>query len=569
MQLGNTFQGEIHEFPGVFVDRFNGTGEVYLLTHCHQDHLQGLLNNSFCGRVYCSALTKSTLELDTRYIHASRFFKVKEYNETFAVETLLGKVTITMIPSYHCPGSSMFLLESSTKSVLITGDVRAESWWTSSLIKNPHLFPYITGLRTLDQLYLDTTFSYRGEPYIYIMPNSEGIFAAIELLKLYPFDSDLSFSFVDSVSGSEEAWIQIARYFNGSLVTNGMLQKRIELYKNSLNLRYAVISLSEKSPVFKVGNTPDSTPIIITIKQIINLNAMEYASQFLPRNICEIDLSSASSLVTTKNGHQIYMLDGRKWLLPKGGSELLPTCIPLMFSRHSSYQESRSLVALFSPKLVYPCTESKMSWLNGFTVARVFGDVCTNTEADHRFDIDRFQKFGYPLPEVINREVAFISKWSLSQCVDETEMSKTVIERPFRGQLQPLYNNPNKRLCQSHFQKFSLPYLIAQRDQESLKQAVKYHQNLHDYAKFGHRSSSSYGSVSSSKESLPFSENESSEANLLTNSTQNDSALTCIDKKKPPDILNNKKIAELTEMLTNDRRNWTKFHLKCINSNIN
>ena len=68
-----------------------------------------------------------------------------------------------------------------------------------SLIKNPHLFPYITGLKTLDQIYLDTTFSYRGEPYIYIMPNSEGIFAAIELLKLYPFDSDLSF-FVDTVS---------------------------------------------------------------------------------------------------------------------------------------------------------------------------------------------------------------------------------------------------------------------------------------------------------------------------------------------------------------------------------
>ena len=88
----------------------------------------------------------------------------------------------------------MFLLESFCKNVLITGDVRAESWWTLSLIKNPHLFPYITGLKTLDQIYLDTTFSYRGEPYIYIMPNSEGIFAAIELLKLYPFDSDLSFS---------------------------------------------------------------------------------------------------------------------------------------------------------------------------------------------------------------------------------------------------------------------------------------------------------------------------------------------------------------------------------------
>ena len=136
-----------------------------------------------------------------------------------------------------------------------------------------------------------------------------------------------------------------------------------------------------------------------------------------------------------------------------------------------------------------------MSWLNGFTVTRVFGDVCTSD--DHRFDIDRFQKYGYPLPEVINREVAFISKWSLSQ----PETSKSVVEKPFRGQLQPLHC---KRPHESHFDNFSLPYLIAQRDQELLKQAVEYHQNLHDYAKFDHGSSSSYGSVSSSKESMYF-----------------------------------------------------------------
>lgn len=537
MQLGNTFQGEIHEFPGVVVDKFSGTAEVYLLTHCHQDHLQGLLNSSFCGRVYCSVLTKSTLELDTRYTRVSRFFKAKEYNETFTVDILLGKVSITMIPSYHCPGSAMFLLESFCKNVLITGDVRAESWWTLSLIKNPHLFPYITGLKTLDQIYLDTTFSYRGEPYIYIMPNSEGIFAAIELLKLYPFDSDLSFSFVDTVSGSEEAWFQIVRHFNGTLVSHGILQKRLDLCGMDL--------VDGKTPTFKVGNVPDTTPITIAIKQIINLNAIEYASQFLPRNICDVDFSSATSLVTTKNGHHIYLLDGRKWLLPKGGSELLPTCIPLMFSRHSSYQESRNLVALFSPKLVYPCTESKVSWLNGFTVARVFGDVCTSD--DHRFDIDRFQKYGYPLPEVINREVAFISKWSLSQ----PETSKSVVEKPFRGQLQPLHC---KRPHESHFDNFSLPYLIAQRDRESLKQAVEYHQNLHDYAKFDHGSSSSYGSVSSSKESMYFSETE-----LLTN---HDSPLST----KTPDT---NKIAEITKTLTNDRRNWTKFHLKCIGSNAN
>ena len=143
--------------------------------------------------------------------------------------------------------------------------------------------------------------------------------------------------------------------------------------------------------------------------------------------------------------------------------------------------------------------------------------------------------------------MAFISKWSLSQ----PETSKSVVEKPFRGQLQPLHR---KRPHKSHFDNFSLPYLIAQRDRESLKQAVEYHQNLHDYAKFDHGSSSSYGSVSSSKESMYFSETE-----LLTN---HDSPLCA----KTPDT---NKIAEITKTLTNDRRNWTKFHLKCIGSNAN
>ena len=96
----------------------------------------------------------------------SRFFKAKEYNETFTVDILLESF------DYHDPVLSLsrvrdVLSKVFAKMYWITGDVRAESWWTLSLIKNPHLFPYITGLKTLDQIYLDTTFSYRGEPYIY------------------------------------------------------------------------------------------------------------------------------------------------------------------------------------------------------------------------------------------------------------------------------------------------------------------------------------------------------------------------------------------------------------------
>ena len=49
------------------------------------------------------------------------------------------------------------------------------------------------------------------------------------------------------------------------------------------------------------------------------------------------------------------------------------------------------------------------------------------------------------------------------------------------------------------------------------------------------------------------------ETELLTN---HDSPLST----KTPDT---NKIAEIAKTLTNDRRNWTKFHLKCIGSNAN
>lgn len=56
--------------------------------------------------------------------------------------------------------------------------------------------------------------------------------------------------------------------------------------------------------------------------------------------------------------------------------ELLPMAIMLMFSVIHHSEETRNFIDLFRPKLVYPCTESRVTWLNGFTVSRVFGDLC-------------------------------------------------------------------------------------------------------------------------------------------------------------------------------------------------
>lgn len=93
---------------------------------------------------------------------------------------------------------------------------------------------------------------------------------------------------------------------------------------------------------------------------------------FVSQKLCDVDASNLILIRILNSGHQIYSYDGKTWLLPLNGKELLPTNLMIMFSRHSSYEELIEFVKLFKPKLVFPCVESKTSWLNGFTVGRVF-----------------------------------------------------------------------------------------------------------------------------------------------------------------------------------------------------
>ncbi|EMG49404.1 hypothetical protein G210_5817 [Candida maltosa Xu316] len=566
MSSGNTFHGEIYEFPGIFVDKFNVPGEAFLLTHSHQDHLQGLLNKSFCSKVYCSELTKSVIALDQKYKHILPFLIPKKYNEPFEITTFLCRVTVTLIPSYHCPGSVMFLLEGSQKSVLATGDIRAEQWWVSSLVKNTYLFPYITGLKKLEQIYLDTTFSYRGEPYISIMPNSEGIHATIELLKLYPIDDEIQFSFLDSVSGAEEAWFQIVNYFDGELLASDYITQRIELLKKYREF-YSPLktAFNNTGPTFNVGNMQKKVPIMIIIKHTINFNVIDYASNCLPRKLSDIKPGDMKCLMTTTKGHKLYEHDGRQWLLPKWGTELLPTGIMLMFSRHSSYEETRNFVELFRPKSVYPCTESRASWLNGFTVDRIFGDLCTSTDV-HRFDTDKFKKYGYPLPKIVNREVGTVNRWSFSECLDEVNFVETVFEKPFKGQtsLSPKKKlNTHKNFAWSR--EFKLRQLITGRNEEKFKEVVNYHQTLYANPIFDkrHDISSSYGSESTYDDVRTYSDDDDSDDDHNTSSRFNFTNNTLTSGSV---FLNDKKIKDVSNTLIQDKRNWNSFQLKSTNN---
>ncbi|KAG0198184.1 hypothetical protein BGX28_008349, partial [Mortierella sp. GBA30] len=61
----STFDGLIREFPTVAIDHFKirpGV-RVYLLSHVHSDHLQGLAAKTWDAPIYCSQITAKWLPM--------------------------------------------------------------------------------------------------------------------------------------------------------------------------------------------------------------------------------------------------------------------------------------------------------------------------------------------------------------------------------------------------------------------------------------------------------------------------------------------------------------------------
>ncbi|CAI5759070.1 unnamed protein product [Candida verbasci] len=446
-----SFNGLIHEFP-FQIDCFNNNAEAYFLTHSHSDHLTGLLNKSFTGYVYCTKITRDILATDDRFSEVIKYFKVKEYNTPFYIDTFIdGRVTVTLINSYHCPGSTMYLMESEYTSILFTGDLRAESWWLNTLEKNKYLFPYLTGLKRLDNIYLDTTFSYRGEPYIDIMPNTDGIVALIEFLKLYP--PDIEFLFIDAVSGSEEVWFNVVEYFNGLLIPDEKIRKRLEVIDEKINRS------DETGRKFYVGKHENNGKRV-WIKHCIDFNIVDYITNCIPKKTKDYDV------LEMFDNYLLVRHDKQEWIYYN--EELLPRNILLMFSRHSSYTESKQLVEMFQPRTVWPCTETQKSWLNGFSIAHAFGGD------NHRYDLEMTKLYGAPL--IPDRPVAVIDRWSFAQCLQEIEFLKqyngeNVKDHPFKGTMKFEDHQKWKR-------DFKLQGVITGRGEFKYNEIINLHQQL-------------------------------------------------------------------------------------------
>ncbi|KAF8416498.1 beta-lactamase-like protein, partial [Tirmania nivea] len=230
------------EFPDIRVDYFrpqpgSKPALACFLSHIHRhfpqelcfnvDHLQGL--EGFYGGpfIYCSEATKELLIRLERRAHRINFAKqvVEAHDFTHADKKLklktipletptvieLGNgrsVRVTLFDANHCPGAVMFLIENDEKSILYTGDIRAEPWWVEAIARHPVLVPYTMGIKRLSSLYLDTSCASRENLYQDFVTKAEGIKELIEKIMKYP--KDTTFHFNTWTFGYEDVWVALS-----------------------------------------------------------------------------------------------------------------------------------------------------------------------------------------------------------------------------------------------------------------------------------------------------------------------------------------------------------------------
>ncbi|KHN95911.1 uncharacterized protein MAM_06273 [Metarhizium album ARSEF 1941] len=116
-------------------------------------------------------------------------------------------LTPTTVQAQPC----FVLIEGQGKAVLYTGDIRAEPWFVNALTRNPIMLEYTCGLKTLDKLYLDTSFL----ADIPFQTKSEGIAALLAKVQRYP--ENTIFHFQAWTFGYEDVWIALSKTLNSKV----------------------------------------------------------------------------------------------------------------------------------------------------------------------------------------------------------------------------------------------------------------------------------------------------------------------------------------------------------------
>jgi DNA cross-link repair 1C protein len=277
------------------VDYFRHVEEIRpplacFLSHVHSDHLSGLesLKSPF---VYCSAATKELLLRLERYPHRINFelgilesrkqhYKhLKNLLKSIPLETPTrielapgNDMQVTLFDANHCTGAVMFLIEGNGQAILYTGDIRSEPWFLNALRRNPILIEYTSGLKTLDCIYLDTSFT----DNVHFPTKAEGLEELLQKVSKYP--PDTVFHFSAWTFGYEDVWIALSRALKSQIHVDSYKMRLYQSLRGEFKGtdRFSGPFLAQEGPTltgYMVGNTEQ--PGILTLDEKVNLHSCE------------------------------------------------------------------------------------------------------------------------------------------------------------------------------------------------------------------------------------------------------------------------------------------------------
>lgn len=207
------------------------------------------------------------------YKHLKNLLKPLPLDTPTTLELAPGRcIQVTLLDANHCPGSVMFLIEDAHHAVLYTGDIRSEPWFVNAVARNPAVVEYTCGIKTLDKIYLDTSFI-QNVPF---QTKANGIAELLRKVALYP--DDTIFHIQAWTYGYEQVWIALSKALRSRIhVDDYKMRVFSSLTGKASNDRFSSsIHLCPEAPAlagYICGNTPH--PGCLTRDEHVRLHSCE------------------------------------------------------------------------------------------------------------------------------------------------------------------------------------------------------------------------------------------------------------------------------------------------------
>ncbi|KAJ0274159.1 hypothetical protein COL940_009489 [Colletotrichum noveboracense] len=264
----STFNGLVAEFPDI--RRLESLRSPFVYCSAATREMLLRLERYPCRINYAKGILEARVQT---YKHLKNLLKPLPLDTPTTLELAPGRcIQVTLLDANHCPGSVMFLIEDTHHAVLYTGDIRSEPWFVNAVARNPAVVEYTCGIKTLDKIYLDTSFI-QNVPF---QTKANGIAELLRKVALYP--DDTIFHIQAWTYGYEQVWIALSKALRSRIhVDDYKMRVFSSLTGKASNDRFSSsIHLCPEAPAlagYICGNTPH--PGCLTRDEHVRLHSCE------------------------------------------------------------------------------------------------------------------------------------------------------------------------------------------------------------------------------------------------------------------------------------------------------